>query len=162
MNIPAKLTDSTGGTASATLAAATNTTALTDSGGGTADGTVASQAAPVTLTDSTGLSGSHNDTLEAVTTFTESVTWNGSSVYPSAADALAIRTAITALNQNASDTAQKVIELVTLATTAQNNLKEVTTELATQRSLNAVLINAVASLAAKVNTLVANQRELVG
>lgn len=40
--------------------------ALTDNGGGTADQTVASQAAPTSITDSTGLSGSHNDTLAAV------------------------------------------------------------------------------------------------
>jgi phage I-like protein len=60
-----------------------------------------------------------------------------------------------------SDVAQKLIELVTLATTAQNNLKEVTTELATQRSLNTALINAVASIAAqlaKVKTDVAAVR----
>lgn len=64
--------------------------ALTDNGGGTADGTV-----------------------EAVTTFTPSVAWNGSSVYPSAADATAIAAAITA---------------------AKNNMKEVTTELAKIRT----------------------------
>jgi hypothetical protein len=66
----------------------------------------------VDLTDSTGLSGSHNDTLAAVTTFTPSVAWNGSSVYPSAADATAIATAITTLNQNASDSAQKIKEII--------------------------------------------------
>ena len=38
------------------------------------------------------------------------------------------------LRQNESDLAQKVIELVTLATTQQNNLKEVTTELALART----------------------------
>lgn len=46
--------------------AARTAVSLTDNGGGTADNTVASQAAPVTLTDSTGLSGSHDDTLAAV------------------------------------------------------------------------------------------------
>lgn len=64
--------------------------ALTDNGGGTADGTV-----------------------ELVTTFTPSVAWNGSNVYPSAADATAIAAAITA---------------------AKNNMKEVTTELAKIRT----------------------------
>jgi hypothetical protein len=103
---------------------------LTDNGGGTADQTVASMAAAVMLTDNTGLSGSHDDTLAAVTTFTPSVAWDGATVYPSAADATAIATAITVLNQNASDLAQKVIELVTWQTTMQNNFKEVTTELA--------------------------------
>lgn len=103
--------------------------ALTDNGGGTADGTVASMAAAVTLTDSTGKSGTHDDTLAAVTTFTPSVAWNGSSVYPSAADATAIATAITTLNQNASDTCQKVIELVDWQTTVQNNIKECTAKI---------------------------------
>lgn len=107
---------------------------LTDNGGGTADGTVASQAAPVTLTDNTGGSGSHDDTLAAVTTFTPSLAWNGTDVHPSAADATAIGAAITTLNQNQSDAAQKIIELVTLATTAQNNLKELTTEIADLKS----------------------------
>jgi hypothetical protein len=100
--------------------------ALTDNGGGTADGTVASMAAPTTLTDSTGLSGSHNDTLAAVTTFTPSEAWDGATVFPSAADATAIATAITVLNQNASDTAQKIIEIITWMTTVQNNIKELT------------------------------------
>lgn len=45
------------------------------------------------LTDSTG--GSVSTTLAAITTFTPSVAWNGSSVYPSAADATAIAAAIT-------------------------------------------------------------------
>lgn len=151
----AELTDNSGGAAAdGTIGVVTAPTALTDNGGGTADGTVASQAAPVTLTDSTGLSGSHNDTLEAVTTFTPSVAWNGSSVYPSAADATAIGAAITALNQNASDTAQKVIELVTLAATAQNNLKELTARQAENRTAIVALTDAVKELATKVNEIV--------
>lgn len=84
---PIKLTDSSGGTASSTLAAGTNTTSLTHAVG-TADGTVADVTA----------------------------------VYDQ-----------TILN---------------------NNFKEVTTELATQRTLNGVLLNHVASLASKVNTLI--------
>ncbi|MCE5306359.1 MAG: capsid cement protein [Phycisphaerales bacterium] len=122
-------------------------TALTDNGGGTADGTVASQAAPVTLTDNTGGSGSHDDTLAAVTAPTLS-DWNGSSVYPSAAQGTAITDAVNALKQNQSDVGQKVIELVTLAGTQQNNMKEVTTELALVKTdvanlvtkMNAVLL----------------------
>lgn len=108
---------------------ATVVAAFTDNGGGTADGTVASMAAATTLTDNTGLSGSHNDTLAAVTTFTPSVAWDGAAVYPSAADATAIGTAITVLNQNASDTAQKVIELVTWQAVVQNNVKECTAKI---------------------------------
>lgn len=141
------------GTANTSPAAETNTHTLTDNGGGTADQTVAVQAAPVTLTDNTGLSGSHDDVLAAVTTFTPSVAWNGSAVYPSAADATAIGTAITVLNQNASDAAQKIIELVTLAATAQNNLKEVTTELALQKALNTVLINDAKTFATQLNAV---------
>lgn len=140
------------GTGNTSPAAETNTHTLTDNGGGTADQTVASQAAPVTLTDNTGLSGSHDDTLAAVTTFTPSVAWDGS-VHPSAADATAIATAITVLNQNASDAGQKIIELVTLAGVAQANLKEVTTELALQKSLNTVLINDGKSFATELNAV---------
>jgi hypothetical protein len=81
-----------------------NTTALTDNGGGTA-----------------------NDTVEAQSTFAPSVAWNGSSVYPSAADA----TALTAI-----------------ALAARNNMKEVTTQLAIQRTANA-------ALEAKINAIIA-------
>lgn len=116
-----------------------NLTALTDNGGGTADGTIAALTAATTLTDNTGGSGTHDDTLAAVTTFTPSVAWNGSSVYPSAADATAIAAAITTLNQNASDTAQKVIELVAWQATVQNNVKELTTKV---NELIAALIDA--------------------
>jgi hypothetical protein len=84
--LPTTLTDSSGGTASDTIAAMTNTDALTHSAG-TADGTV--------------------DDVGAV--FSQ--------------------------------------------TTLNNNFKEVSTELASQRTLNTALINAVASLTAKVNAL---------
>lgn len=119
---------------------------LTDnSGGATADGTIGAVTAPTaieaTLTDSTGLSGSHDDTLAAVTTFTPSVAWDGAAVFPSAADATAIATAITTLNQNASDTAQKVIELVT----AQGQ----------DRTAIVALTDAVKELSTKVNEALA-------
>lgn len=48
------------------------------------------------LTDNSG-GASADGTIGAVTTFTPSVAWNGSSVYPIAADATAIAAAITAL-----------------------------------------------------------------
>lgn len=99
-------------------------TSLTDNGGGTADGTVASQAAPITLTDSTGLSGTHDDTL-AATTVPADLTGGES---PTEAEHNAALAVMRVMAQNASDTAQKVIELVTLAGTAQNNLKELTTK----------------------------------
>lgn len=99
-------------------------TSLTDNGGGTADGTVAAQAAPVTLTDSTGLSGTHDDTL-AATTVPADLTGGES---PTEAEHNAALAVMRVMAQNASDTGQKVIELVTLAATAQNNLKELTTQ----------------------------------
>lgn len=99
-------------------------TSLTDNGGGTADGTVAAQAAPTTLTDSTGLSGTHDDTL-AATTVPAAITGGES---PTEAEHNALRAVVEVMAQNASDTGQKVIELVTLAGTAQNNLKELTTK----------------------------------
>lgn len=81
----AQLTDNTGGTASDTLAAATNTSELTDSTGGTADTTLAA------------ISGSGADA---------------------------------GIN---------------------NNFADLAAQLEVQRALNTVLLNAVASLAAKVN-----------
>lgn len=102
---PTLLTDSSGGTASSTLAAGTNTTALTDNGAGTADGTVAAMADPA-------------DT-------------------PATADVL------------------RDDLVANFCAAVRNNFKEVTTELAAQRTLNGVLLNHVASLAAKVNSLVA-------
>ena len=50
----------------------------------------------MTITDNSGGTNA-TDTISAVTTFTPTVAWNGSAVYPSAADATAIATAITAL-----------------------------------------------------------------
>lgn len=99
-------------------------TSLADNGGGTADGTVASQAAPVTLTDSTGLSGTHDDTL-AATTVPADITGGEP---PTEAEYNAHLAVTRVIAQNVSDVGQKVIELVTLAGTAQNNLKELTTQ----------------------------------
>ncbi len=133
--------------------AARTATALTDNGGGTADGTVASQAAPTTLTDSTGLSGTHDDTLAATTvpgalTVTDgtgtndgtigAITDNASTitaVQELAAKINAIITLLGVMTQNDSDIGQKVIELVTLAGTAQNNTKEHTT------TINALIVD---------------------
>lgn len=147
------LTDSTGGTANNTLAAITIPTNLTDNGGGTADGTVASAAAPTTLTDSTGLSGSHDDTLAATTTQAD-ITGGES---PTEAEFNTLLAEVRIMCQNDSDTAQKVIELVTLAGTMQNNLKEVTTELAANRTALSVTRDCLADLAAKVNEIIAAQ-----
>lgn len=97
---------------------------LTDNGGGTADDTVALQAEPVTLTDSTGFSGTHDDTL-AATTVPVDITGGEA---PTEAEHNALLAVVRVMGQNASDTAQKVIELVTLAGVAQDNLKELTTK----------------------------------
>jgi predicted RecA/RadA family phage recombinase len=62
-----------------------------------ADTAIQSVAATVaTLVDNSG-GAAADGTIGAVTTFTPSVAWNGSSVFPSAADATAIAAAITAL-----------------------------------------------------------------
>lgn len=152
------LTDSTGGsgTHDDTLADGLTTVALTDNGGGTADGTVDSLAAAVTLTDSTGYDGTHDDTL-AATTVPAALTEGGgaiggtsdgdlTSLVDPAGDAGAsviagVRENATMINtlialvtvmcQNQSDTAQKVIELVTWQAVAQKAFKEVTTTLGT-------------------------------
>jgi predicted RecA/RadA family phage recombinase len=152
------LTDNSGGaSADGTIGAVTAPTALTDNGGGTADGTVASQAAPTTLTDNTGGSGTHDDTLAAVTapTLTD---WNGSSVYPSAAQGTAITGAINALKQNQSDAAQKIIEIITLEGVAQNNLKELTTTQGQNRTAIVALTDAVKELSTKQNAILAKLR----
>lgn len=101
-------------------------TALTDNGGGTADLTVASQAAPVTITDSTGAHATHSDTINPAA----AGACAGGATPSDANVNAAIATAVAPLTQNDSSLGQKLIELVTLAGTAQNNLKEVTTELA--------------------------------
>jgi len=135
------------GTANTAPAAEINTDSLTDNGGGTADGTVAAQAAPVTVTDSTGKDATHSDTINP-----NAAPACAGEATPSATQVdTAIVTAITPLLQNESSLGQKIIELVTLAVTAQNNLKEVTTELAKQRDLNIVLANNCKSFATQLN-----------
>ncbi|HPM40809.1 MAG TPA: DUF2190 family protein [bacterium] len=148
----AALIDNSGGaTADGTIGVVTAPTELTDNGGGTADGIVAVQAAPTTLTDNSGGSGTHDDTLAEVTVPTLAG-WNGST-NPSAAEATEIITACTALKQNQSDVAQKVIELVTLAGVAQDNLKELTTAQGQDRTAIVALTDAVKELSTKVNVI---------
>lgn len=145
---PVTLTDSTGGsgTHDDTLADGLTVVAfVADNGGGTADGTIDSQAAPVTITDSTGLDGTHDDTVAALTALTDytphaagatPVTSNAATDLDTTALALetfrdeqAARN--TVISQNQSDLSQKIIELVTLSTTAQNNLADVSSKVAT-------------------------------
>lgn len=77
--------------------------------GGTVTGLAAytQQTAIPDLTDNSG-GASADGTIGAVTTFTPSVAWNGSSVYPSAADATAIAAAITALMAAVKELSTKV------------------------------------------------------
>lgn len=63
------------------------------------------------LTDNSG-GAAADGTIGAVTTFTPSVAWNGSSVFPSAADATAIATAITALMAAVKELSTKQNEVV--------------------------------------------------
>lgn len=106
-------------------------TALTDSSGGAAaDNTIGAVTPPSAETDSTG--GSASTTLAAITTFTPSVAWNGSSVYPSAADATAIAAAITS---------------------AKNSLASLAARQAENRTAIIALTDAVTELATKVNAI---------
>ena len=147
------LTDSSGGAAANdTIGAVTAPTALTDNGGGTADATVASQAAPTTLTDSTGQSGTHDDTLAATTTMAD-ITGGES---PTEAEFNTLLAEVRVICQNASDSGQKIIELVTLAGTAQNNLKELTTAQAANRLAIVALTDAITEVATKVNEILNN------
>lgn len=148
--VVAALTDSSGGAAAnSTIDAVTAPTALTDSGGGTADGTVAAMTAATTLTDSTGQSGTHDDTLDATTV--PSALTGGES--PTEAEHNSVLTLLGVMTQNASDTAQKVIELVTWQTTVQNNFKELTTAQAANRTAIVALTDAIAELASKQNAV---------
>jgi hypothetical protein len=141
------LTDSGGGTADQTVADQSEPTTLTDSTGDSAthddtlaDGKVATQTQEA-MTDSSG--GTANTTIEAVSGGGADAPDNASAgqINNNFADIAAqlakIKTDVAALiteiveqNQNDSDLAQKVIELVALGGVAHDNLKEVTTELA--------------------------------
>lgn len=69
---------------------------------------------PVTVTALTDNSGgaAADGTIGAITTFTPSVAWNGSSVYPSAADATAISAGITANKDAIKELATKLNALI--------------------------------------------------
>jgi len=98
------------------------------------------------LTDSTGGSVS-NATLAAGVTLT-AVTDNSTG---SATSTIAAATNTQALTDNSGGTPATTIAVIADAATA-NAVASIAVELATQRALNTVLINAVASLAAKINT----------
>jgi predicted RecA/RadA family phage recombinase len=136
----ASLTDSGGGTADGTVAAQAEPVTLTDStgGSGTHDDTLADG---LTVTDPAGLTGTALGDLTA----TQNTGWGASTEagfdsISTKFDALVVDVAdihaklllaiddLTVQNQNDSDLAQKVMELVTLAATQQDNMKEVTTK----------------------------------
>jgi hypothetical protein len=105
-------------------------TALTDnSGGAAADGTIGVVTAPTALTDSTG--GAASATLAAITTFTPSVAWNGSSVFPSAADATAIAAAITSEKNSIASLAARQAEDRTAIIALTDAIKELSTKINT-------------------------------
>lgn len=151
----ADLVDNSGGAAAdGTIGVVTAPTALTDNGGGTADGTVALQAEPVTLTDNTSFSGTHDDTLAAVTVPADLT--GGES--PTEAEHNALLAVVRVIAQNQSDICQKVIELVALAGVAQDNLKELTTGQAQDRTAIVALTDAVKELSTKLNATLAKLR----
>jgi len=168
----ASLTDNSGGAvADGTIGAVTAPTTLTDNGGGTADGTIASQAAPTTLTDSTGLSGTHDNTIAdgqvadgtmggtADGAFETVGATNGGDVSAAIMNNFKeVQAKLTVLTQNDSDLAGKTIEMLTLATVAQNNLKEMTTRQGENRVAIVALTDAVKELSTKVNDILATLR----
>ncbi|OQB95577.1 MAG: hypothetical protein BWX86_01151 [Verrucomicrobia bacterium ADurb.Bin122] len=114
--------------------AASTQTALTDNGGGTADGTVESQAAPAALTGT--LTGTVNGALVDIAAAAGNC---GGSASPAASDvdtaiATAVAPIVTGVNEQNKELMTRINDLVTLAGVAQNNLKEVTTQLAAAKA----------------------------
>jgi len=104
---------------------------LTDNSGGSATSTIAAMTNVDTLTDSTG--GSADDTVANV------------------------GTAVTGVDGTANNAASKA-DVDTRLTGINNNFKELTDQIITQKALNTVLINAVASLAEDNNDLKSKMR----
>jgi len=124
------LTDSSGGSASNTLAAVTNVDTLTDSTGGTADDTVSAVAAPTNY-------DAHASGATAVTS-------NAATDLDTTAAAL--------------DTLED--EVTTAIGVINNNFKELTDQIITQEAANTSITNSIASLAAKVNQLIDDLEDL--
>ncbi len=121
------LTGNSGGSATTTLAAVTAASEITDNSGGTdpGDDTIAAVTNTTELTDSGA--GSADGTVEDVADIAIST----SDTYSDAAVNTAVNTAIASIS---------------------NNFKEMTTELAAQRTANTGILAAIAQLAAKQNT----------
>lgn len=174
------LTDSTGDseTHNDTLADGLTTTAFTaDNGGATADGTVEAMTGLGTAVVLTNMEdGSADNTLEAVGDTSGSdqsgpiernfdkigdevntlITLTGAlanNVQECVDKIQTVTTDLGVQNQNDSDLAQKIIELVTWQTAVQNNFKEITTAQAANRLAIVALTDAVTELATKTNAI---------
>jgi hypothetical protein len=106
-------------------AGALTSATLTDNSGGTANTTITALGGLTTLTDSTGQSGTHDDTL-AATTVPAALTGGES---PTESEHNAVLTLLGVMTQNASDTAQKVIEVVADIEDAKNNFADVAAQI---------------------------------
>lgn len=133
------LTDNSGGAAAdGTIGAVTAPTALTDNGGGTADGTVASMAGGTAATNGT-MTGTADGALELVGAT------NGGDVSGS-------------IMNNFKELQAFDVALVTWQGVIQNNMKEVTTSLAADRTAIIALTDAMKELSTKINTILARLR----
>ena len=140
------LTDDSTGTASETIAAATNTAALTNSTGGTPNDTLAVATNIAAVTDSSGgTAGSAVKDVPDGGTGDAAGAWESASVR---------NAAIVIINDNfkdlmAANIAQRLWNISVL-----NSVATLADELITQKALNTVLTNAVASLANKQSDLI--------
>lgn len=142
---PTVLTDSTGGTASSTLAAVGGITALTDNTGGTANDTLTALGGIAALTDNSG--GTANDTVQALTDPADT---------PLTADDLRddlVANLIPELRNNYADLAAKVNALIADMNDARDNCADLGAKVnALIADMNDVR-NALATLASFNNTL---------
>ena len=183
------LTDSTGysGTHDDTLAASTVPVTLTDSTGysGTHDDTLAATTLPTTLTDNSGGAGTHDDTLAAVTSPTTLLVGTLGGAADGTMEVVAdtstgdrstqimnnfqelftqanlAKTAIDVLNQNSSDTAQKVMEHNTLLGVALQNISDVAQKVIEVATLLGVMAQNDSDTAQKVIEVVTLTNALV-
>lgn len=150
------ITDSSGGAASGTIAAATNIDTLTGTLTGTLDNALADLTAATAATVTGSLTGTPDGVLADVADIALSTA--GGNTYTDAAVNTAVNTAILAVNLQLEELQVALNEVIAdnaaRKLVADKNFKEVQAELVTQRALNTVLVNAAASLAAKVNLLV--------
>jgi hypothetical protein len=130
-NVPATLTDSSGGTANNTISAVGGLTTLTDNTGqsGTHDDTLAATTVPGSLTVTDG-TGTNDGTIGAITDNASTIT----AVQELAAKINAIVTLLGVMTQNQSDAAQKIIEIVADLEDCKNNFADLTAK------INALLV----------------------